>query len=109
MFFAPVLQRHPDWLFSLLAEDLDRTLDDALLTRRLDAALVGSAGDEEAALRRFKYYELARITMRDCIPGRLALPDSGDTLRELSSLADVLLARSNQPRPPRTRPCREWQ
>jgi glutamate-ammonia-ligase adenylyltransferase len=93
-FFASMLQRHPDWLESLLALDLDCAADEAGLSQRLDAELARSPRDAEAALRRFKYYELARITMRDCIPGRLALPDSGDTLRELSSLADVLLARS---------------
>ncbi len=78
-FLAPVLQRHPDWLFSLLAEDLGRASDKAQLTRRLDDALAASASDEETTLRRFKYYELARITLRDCIPELLPLPNSGET------------------------------
>jgi glutamate-ammonia-ligase adenylyltransferase len=95
-FFAAVLQRHPDWLFSLLEEDLERVCNEKQLASRLDAALAAAScdADEEAALRRFKYYELARITLRDCIPEKLPLAESGETLRELSLVADLLLDRS---------------
>ena len=35
-----------------------------------------------------EYYELARITIRDCRPGALPLSRSGETLTEISQLAD---------------------
>ena len=103
-FFAPFLQRHPEWLERLLGEDLDRTQEAGDLARRLQAHLAVEAetgaetvavrGDREAALRRFKYYELARITLRDGARAGLPLARSGETLTLLSELADVLLAAS---------------
>lgn len=92
-FFASFLQRHPEWLGRLVSEDLDQPLAQETLAARLTEQL--RPGEEaERALRCFKYYELARITLRDCSPGRLSLAQSGETLREVSQLADVLLARS---------------
>ncbi|MDD1633698.1 MAG: hypothetical protein LUP91_16025, partial [Methylococcaceae bacterium] len=57
-----------------------------------DAALA-AAGDDgaERALRRFKYRWLARIVVRDCA---LPLAASGETLSDLSRLAELLLDRA---------------
>jgi glutamate-ammonia-ligase adenylyltransferase len=98
-FFAPILRRAPAQLLELLAEDPDRPRERADLERRLAAAIAEASGgsdvgSEEAALRLFKYYELARITWRDCRPDGPPLSRSGETLADLSQLADVLLASS---------------
>ncbi len=94
-FFAPRLRRNPELLLRLLDEDPSRPLTRAALEARLGDALTAVPdGGEEAALRRFKYYELARITLRDCRPGCVPLERSGETLVEISQLADVLLTRS---------------
>ena len=93
-FFANRLRRSPEWVSRLLAEDLSRPLDADALARRLDAQLASTEDPEELTLRRFKYYELARITLRDASPGCLPLERSGETLTEISQLADLLLARS---------------
>ena len=90
-FFAPWLRRHPEWIESLTGEDLTRPLARDALQARLERALDAGGTDEESALRRFKYYELARITLRDC---RTPLARSGETLVELSQLADALLERA---------------
>lgn len=94
-FFVPLLTKHPDWLGRLASEDLaaSRTPAD------YDAALMRTSGDvavadRAAALRRFKYYELARITVRELSPDLVPPERVGDTLRELSHLADVLLSRA---------------
>ena len=42
-------------------------------------------------LRWFKYYELARLTVRDACADWVPLLESGVTLREISQLADALL------------------
>lgn len=91
-FFVPFLRRHPDWLPGLVADDLTRPCDHATLRDALDRTLAseGSEGPE-LALRRFKYRELARITVRDCTPALVPLERSGETLAELSALADTLL------------------
>jgi len=98
-FFAPFLIRHSHWLAELAAEDYSRVLTRKELEARLDSLLVrepGAVGCEAArlVLRRFKYYELARITVRDCWREALPLERSAETLAELSCLADVLLHRS---------------
>ncbi len=90
-FFSSWLRRHPTWVEALLDEDLARPLAREGLDPRLARALADGSTDEESALRRFKYYELARITLRDC---GLPLARSGETLAELSQLANVLLERA---------------
>ncbi len=92
-FFAAGLRRDPERLARLADEDYAQPLPRSELARRLDAALAG-VPDEAAALRRFKYYELARITIRDCWPEAVSLERSGETLAEISQLADLLLQRS---------------
>ena len=92
-FLTRFLRRHPRWLVDLLADDLSspRQLED--LQRRLEAAL-RAAGDEDPSLvlRRFKYFELTRLTVRDCTEQWVPLARSAVTLAETSQLADVLLA-----------------
>lgn len=91
-FFAKWLIRKPLWLVELAADDLAAPLDRVALAAQLDAALV-AAGDAAAprALRLFKYRWLARIVVRDCA---LPLDASGETLTDLSWLAEVLLDRA---------------
>lgn len=93
-FFAKWLLREPAWLAELAADDLARPLDLDALATRLDADL-GAAGSEiedaQRVLRRFKYRWLARIVVRDCA---LSLDASGETLTDLSRLAELLLDRA---------------
>jgi len=97
-FFASALVRNPSWLPALAAEDYSKPRPPATLLADLDAALETvrshDPSQSDAAirvLREFKYYELARITVRDCWPRWLPLPESAETLSELSLLADALL------------------
>jgi glutamate-ammonia-ligase adenylyltransferase len=96
---APFLTRfflgQPHWLAELCEDDLDAPRTPEVLAAALDAALAGApAGGEEAALRRLKYRELARIVARDASPARVPEAQSGVVLAELSHLADALLARA---------------
>ena len=94
-FFAKFIERHPHWLAALLDEDFDTPRGSEDLGRRLDEALAREAESEpELALRRFKYYELARLTIRDSCEAWVPLASSEITLLEISNLADVLLQRS---------------
>jgi glutamate-ammonia-ligase adenylyltransferase len=93
-FFAPRLRRSPEMLLALIEEDLDRPVEREQLAARLERHLRGDPAPTEAALRRFKYYELARITWRDVHEGALPLERSAETLSELTNLADLLLQRS---------------
>ncbi len=89
-FLAPMLCRHPHWLLDLADEELAtaRSRDD--LDRRLLRALAGG-GPVRETLRHFKYYELARLSVRDLSLDLVPYEATGDTLLELSHLADVLL------------------
>lgn len=91
-FLAPWLVRHPGWLAALAADDLAAPLDRARLDAALAAALA-AAPDPDAArvLREQKYRALARIATRDCDPERVPLARSGETLAELTALAEALL------------------
>lgn len=94
-FFAPFLTRHPDWLRRLAEEDLAAARTPAAYRDALAAATAGIPGAREGdALRRFKYYELARITVRDLSPELVPEEHAGETLAELSHLADALLDRA---------------
>ena len=94
-FFAPLLRRHPDWLLALAADDLRQPLDPSELAAGLDAALA-AAGESgaERVLRECKYRWLARITVRDASAELVSLERSGETLLELSALAELLLERA---------------
>jgi glutamate-ammonia-ligase adenylyltransferase len=91
-FFVPALTRHPDWVLMLVDEDLaqPRTADE--YPRGVRAALAAAdAGGAADALRRYKYYELARITVRALSDDFVPPEQVGVTLFELSRLADALL------------------
>lgn len=92
-FFAPILERHPTWLPALCADSLTAERLAADYAARLSAAMspVTAAAATAAALRHFKYYELARITVRDLCCDLVPLERTGEILRELSHLADALL------------------
>lgn len=92
-FLAAQLRRHPEWLVDLLDDDLTRPRDPDASRRALDRALAEDT-DAAAVLRRHKYRELARITIRDADPKWVPLDESGVTLQEVSDLADVLLERA---------------
>jgi glutamate-ammonia-ligase adenylyltransferase len=92
-FFAPILMRHPEWIGRLAEEDLEQRREAAAYAGRLASALADAPMEARPdLLRRFKYYELARITIRELSPDLVPLERVGDTLAELSHLADVLLS-----------------
>ncbi len=92
-FLVAFLTRYPDWLFALLADDLANERSAAAFQSRMTAALGAVPAAEHAAgLRRFKYYELARITVRALSPDLVPPGRYGEILAELSHLADALLA-----------------
>jgi len=94
-FFAPFLKRHPDALSWLLRDDLSRPRERDEQEASLEEALSEDSDDDDALrLRRFKYTELARITVRDCCDEWVPLANSSETLSQLSQLADVLLSRA---------------
>lgn len=87
-FLAQIVRRHPSWLAELAADDLAAPLD----AQALAAELARAGGPEAAlALRRAKYRALARIVVRDC---ELPLARSGETLADLTRLAEALLDRA---------------
>jgi len=94
-FLAAMLTRHPEWLPRLAAERFAEPRSPQALREALDRALDGSRlEDAPARLRRVKYYELARITVREL--GIDLVPESREreVLAELSHLADALLAKA---------------
>lgn len=95
-FFAAILERQPDWLPALSDDALSAERTAGEYAERLSAAMAGvdGAGAAAAALRRFKYYELARITVRDLCCDLVPLDNTDEILRELSHLADALLQES---------------
>ncbi len=93
-FFVQVLTRHPDWLARLAGEDFAAGRSAADYDRLLAAFLARDRGDVGQALRRFKYYELARITVRELSDDLVPESQAGETLAELSHLADALLGRA---------------
>ena len=89
------LGRRPEWLLALADDDLREPLAPEALAAELDASLA-AAPEEDAGrvLREFKYRWLARVTVRDCCPERVPFSRSGETLAELTGLAEVLLDRA---------------
>ena len=91
-FLATWLMRFPDWLRELASEDYSQPLSrDALAARIAQARDGAGTSDPESWLRRFKYYEFARITVRDAWAEQLPIERSPETLDEISALADALL------------------
>ncbi len=94
-FLVRYLVRYPGWLFTLAEDDLRAARSTADYETGLDGALAGVAPQEEDdALRRYKYLELARITLRDGSTDLVPQEAVGETLAELSHLADALLSRA---------------
>jgi [glutamine synthetase] adenylyltransferase / [glutamine synthetase]-adenylyl-L-tyrosine phosphorylase len=94
-FLVSYLVKYPAWVFLLLDDELGTERAPVTYDARLAAVIAGTPADEKAdALRRFKYYELARITIRELSPGLVPPNRAGETLAELSHLADALLARA---------------
>jgi len=92
-FLSKFFQRHPHALLDLVEDDLHAPRSLADYRARLDAALATAGAEEEAdALRRFKYAELARITVRDCCDELVPEARVAETLAELSCLAEALLS-----------------
>ena len=91
-FLGPWLVRHPAWLLALARDDLREALAGEPLAKELAAAL-DAAPDGEAGriLRETKYRCFTRIVTRDCDAERVPLERSGETLAELTLLAEVLL------------------
>ncbi|MEZ4215664.1 MAG: hypothetical protein R3E88_04235 [Myxococcota bacterium] len=96
-FLATHVARHAGWLAALAREDASRALTAVEVRARVDARIdADSELPVSARLRRAKYYELARITARDAFDDVLPLARSGETLDEISALADALLARAER-------------
>jgi len=94
-FFATFLQRYPEWLLELLGEHYTRVSSAEVLAERFERFALRTADmDPAVRLRVFKYRELARISVRECCEQWLPLERSGETLTELTHLADFLLDRS---------------
>jgi glutamate-ammonia-ligase adenylyltransferase len=94
-FLTRFLRGRPAWLAELAGDDLRAPRTPEALAARLDAAMAGVGPDAEAdALRRFKYFELARIVTRDASPELVPEAEVGVVLREISALADALLSRA---------------
>jgi glutamate-ammonia-ligase adenylyltransferase len=92
-FLSKFFQRHPGALLDLVEDDLRAPRSLADYRARLDAALAAAGEEEEAdTLRRFKYAELARITVRDCCDDLVPEARVGEVLGELSYLAESLLS-----------------
>lgn len=93
-FLARFLKRRPLQLLELIGDDLGQPRDPETYRQRLIDALSDARANAEdlgLALRRFKYFELMRLTARDCSDEWVPLAESGVTLAEISDLADVLL------------------
>ncbi|MBW2383723.1 MAG: hypothetical protein JRG92_08810 [Deltaproteobacteria bacterium] len=91
-FLVPHFLRHPAWILELIDDDLTQPRDRETQRHSLKATLGrNAAADPAAGLRRFKYQELARLTIRDASAGWVPLAESDMTLREISQLADALL------------------
>ncbi len=94
-FLAVFLVRNAHWLGRLLDDDLAkaRTPEDYRQTLERKRA-ENPSQDEASLLRRFRYFELARIVLRDCSPDIVPLERAGDPLREIAYLADAVLAQA---------------
>ena len=94
-FLAATLVREPGLLFDLSEDDLSTPRTPAQLGARLDTLLAGAAAEDLGAiLRRFKYAELARITVRDASPELVPEERVQEPLGELSALAETILSRA---------------
>jgi glutamate-ammonia-ligase adenylyltransferase len=94
-FLAAHLRNNPHWLLRLAEEDLTQPRSPDEYEQRLSAELARHApGKEATALRRCKYYELTRITVRELSADLVPADRASETLSELSHLADALLSQA---------------
>lgn len=95
-FLLPILAKRPDVLCGLATDDLSRPRQRADFEAALDRAFAAAPSDDEAGeiLRRVKYSELIRITMREASLERVPFERTAETLLEISDLADALLNRA---------------
>ncbi len=96
-FLAAFLERQPEWLSLLSGDSLSEERSAEEYRARLEVAFAESvkSGDSvEVALRWFKYYELARITVRDLSLDLVPPERTREILNELSHLADALLQKA---------------
>ena len=99
-FLTRFFTRAPERLLVLLEDDLATPRSPEQLESALDRELAMAGADTPAALRRFKYAELARITVRDCAPDlvpearvEVLLEHTGPTSRLITIKAPAALAR----------------
>ncbi len=91
-FFGPLLAHHPEWVAELAEADLAIPLGHEFLERALAERLGRSgAASQPSLLRAFKYRFLAQITLRELSPEWVPLERCGETLAELTRLAEVCL------------------
>jgi len=94
-FLLPILVRRPETLLALARDDLRQPRTRAEFAAAIAAALQAQSGsDFGATLRQVKYDELARITLRELSLDIVPFANSGETLLEISDLADALLSRA---------------
>ncbi len=94
-FLVPFFTRLPALLLDLFEQDFATPRTRAELKTRLTAWVDAvPAADIGTALRRFKYAELARITVRDLSEDLVPESKAGETLAELTYLADALLGQA---------------
>lgn len=95
-FLLPIARRHPAIVLDLAEDDLVLPRSRGEFEHRLVEAFAHAAPATPAGdtLRRYKYAELARITVRDLSLDTVPFERTGETLEELSDLADVLLSRA---------------
>ncbi len=91
-FLSPWLLRHPEWLLALARDDLREPLAGEALAKALaDELAAAPDADASRILRETKYRCFARIVTRDSDAERVPLARSGETLAELTVLAETLL------------------
>jgi glutamate-ammonia-ligase adenylyltransferase len=94
-FLSATLVREPKLLFALAEDDLAEPRTFEQMCAALDAALASAPRAQVGTiLRRFKYAELARITVRDATREIVPEARSEGPLRELSALAEAVLSRA---------------
>lgn len=95
-FLLPILAKRPDVLCGLATDDLSQPRLRADFDSVLDRAFAAAPSDADAGeiLRRVKYGELIRITLREASLERVPFERTAETLLEISDLADALLSRA---------------
>lgn len=90
-FFSRFFSRHPEKLLALFGEELESPRTASDFRRRLDRELESDEEPLPTLLRRFKYFELARTTVRECSPELVPPEREPEVLSELTGLAECVL------------------